>query len=93
MSRKKQSATQIADGENVLMIAVPVVPLDETVYRSPVINLKLTPKQADALRVLYDALYERDSRLNNGHHVDTPYDAVRWLLDQISNEMPTHSAA
>jgi hypothetical protein len=55
-------------------------------YVSRRFEAHLTDQQAKALRSLRNGLHERHEKLANGHHVDTVADAVRWILERLSNE-------
>lgn len=69
----------------IVQIAVPVVPLNETVYRVRHVNVNLsTEDQQIGLRRVFDALHGLHAKLANGRHVDTPADAVRWLLERVA---------
>lgn len=79
--------------ELTVIIEIPVAVPTDSAYRTRQIHAKLTQRQADAARVLFDGLYAQDATLANGHHVDTPADAIKWLLEQIADGVQPATAA
>ncbi len=50
------------------------------------IDITLTADQADGLWRLMHGLDEARAMLKNGRRVVTPPDAMRWLLERLSDE-------
>jgi len=69
----------------VVEIAVPLAPLDEAAYMSSHVEVRrLDVPQRTALRRLRNGLNAAGARLANTKFVESPADAVRWLLEQIA---------
>lgn len=51
------------------------------------VDLRLSDRQAHALRVLTKQLSADDARLLNGKRVFRPSTAVKWLLENIASQM------
>lgn len=56
-------------------------------YRTNRIDTRLDDVQSRGLRALFDGLHQRHEKLANGRHVDSPADAVRWLLEQVGGNL------
>lgn len=52
------------------------------------VRFRLDPHQGRTLRVIHDALLQQGAKLKDGHIVDGPHDAVRWLLEQAERGIP-----
>lgn len=52
---------------------------------------RLTPDQARALKLLRVNLCEQHCRMANGRHVESDADALRWLLEQIAEQLREQS--
>ena len=50
------------------------------------VDLRFLPTQALAARMLLDALRAQHAKMDNGRHVETTADTIRWLLDQLAKE-------
>ena len=48
------------------------------------VDLRLTRPHALATRLLRDALRAQHAEMDNGRHVETTADTIRWLLDQLA---------
>lgn len=66
-----------------MSIDVPVMPLDESGYAAKFIQLRLSDKQARRLRSIQIGLEESDARLEDDSYVNSPLDAVRWMLENF----------
>ena len=76
----------------------PVTPADEARLSVPFmatrafsfyeVRFRLDAKQGRVLRVIHDALLQQGAKLQDGHIVDGPHDAVRWLLEQAGRGIP-----
>ena len=73
-----------------------ILPLDLAAvvpgYAACHLDGRLTPRQAAALKVLWQTLSNRGLRFTGGRGahedgavVDKPFDGVRWLLDQVAD--------
>lgn len=62
---------------------VPLAPASDSVFKAGHLNIQLKREQKESLNRLFRALDQRGDRLRNGRRVQTPSDAVRWLLEQI----------
>ncbi len=67
-------------------IRAPRLPLVEGAYMQRKVEARLSQDQRKGLKMLTMGLHHEHARLASGKHVDSPADAVRWLLEQIANE-------
>lgn len=51
------------------------------------INTQLTPEQSNALRKLASALDKHQATTKNGQRVTNPSGAIRWMLEQIAEQV------
>lgn len=65
---------------------VPLADVPEGVYVSRHVDVQLTTPQARALRCVLEGLMNHGARLANGRRVTTSADAVRFLLDLITEK-------
>lgn len=70
-----------------VIIEIPVRPFDPNIYRTNQLHLRLTQRQADAMRVIFDGLHDAKAKLESGKHVDSPADAVKWILEKVADEL------
>jgi hypothetical protein len=76
--------------DRMVIIEIPLMTQDPGGYTSIHLNTQLSPRQADALKRLTRAAHDRHEKLlptdayPSGRHVDTPTDAIRWLLEQVA---------
>lgn len=76
---------QIEAVSRSVVIEVPLLEVADNGYISRHVEINnLPPKHAATLKALTRALHEQHAKTAAGRHVDTPTDAIRWLLDQIS---------
>lgn len=76
---------QIEAVSRSVVIEVPLLEIADNGYISRHVEINnLPPKHAATLKALTRALHEQHAKTAAGRHVDTPTDAIRWLLDQIS---------
>lgn len=93
MSLEAIDSVQVADSSvhaeviSSVLIEIPVMPFDASKYRTNQLHLRLTQRQADAMRVIFDGLHEAKRKLDSGKHVDSPADAVKWILERIADEI------
>lgn len=66
-----------------VVLTVPIVPIDDRAYISTHVDVQLTSDQARGLRRVFNALHREAIKLDNGRFVQSPPDAVRWLLERI----------
>lgn len=52
------------------------------------VRFRLDKHQGRTLRAIHDALLQQGAKLKDGHIVDGPHDAVRWLLEQAEKGIP-----
>ena len=72
------------NGEYVVQIDVPLAEAEPGTYMGQHVEARLTPVQGAALNRLFTALHKQGETLQGGRHVDTRADAMRWLLEQVS---------
>lgn len=73
-------------------ISAPIAPFQAREYRPRQLSLRLTQRQADALKCLYLGLHSGDTKLQSGRHVDTPANVVQWLLERVADGIDGVSA-
>lgn len=82
----KSKAPKLAAPErNSVTIEIPVRETDGYIGRR--LDLRMTLGEAVAARRVFDGLQAQHARLPNGHHVDRPPDAIRWILNKIYHEL------
>lgn len=74
-------------------ISIPMISADMPGYKSRNVSLKFDPNQLDALYRLFHALNLTHAKLINGKTVSTPYHAIQWLLEKISDTVPSQPVA
>ncbi|MBX3467174.1 MAG: hypothetical protein KF878_09795 [Planctomycetes bacterium] len=88
MSKHTKSTKIIEDARTPgVTIDVPILQTDFPVLRR--LDLRLTQRQATALRLVFDGL-QRDGetiQLEGVRPVRAHGDAIRWLLDQVADEV------
>ncbi|HUX00382.1 MAG TPA: hypothetical protein VMY35_05315 [Phycisphaerae bacterium] len=57
------------------------------------LDCQLTRPQGRLLRRVRDALHQQGQLLRNGNNIRTNNDAIRWLLEQIDDEVAAESSA
>ncbi|MBL4701791.1 MAG: hypothetical protein JKX85_11105 [Phycisphaeraceae bacterium] len=68
------------------VLKVPLLPHNPNQYATNRIDLSLKHTEALGFQMLCLGLKESGARLNNGNYVNTPQDAVRWLMQNIFSE-------
>lgn len=72
------------ESSDLVLIKVPVA----GEARDPLFRLdmgKLSERHRNTLNRIWQALRNRHAVLNDGRHVESVPDAVRWMLDQVEN--------
>lgn len=49
---------------------------------------RLTPRQMVAMKALKCSLHAQNQKLDNGRHVESNGDALRWILERIAEQLP-----
>lgn len=81
-------AEEKARAVDSVLVELPVSVADDGGYHKRRIDMHLSKAQARALRALFDGLHEGGKRRRDGLYINTPVDAVRWLLETIEAELP-----
>lgn len=68
-------------------IGVPLSIIADDIYRPRRIDFNASPRQAEVMKRIYCGLRENNKTLNNGHHIDSAVDVVRWLLERVGAEL------
>lgn len=68
-----------------LEISIPI--RDAEGYAPRHLQVQLSPRQAETLRSIAEALYDREERVNSGRRVQSSPQAVQWILDQVSMKL------
>lgn len=66
-----------------VLIKAPFRPIETNEYVCRHVTVRLTRLAAEALKVIFNGLYEGHRTLSNGRHIDTAAHAVCWLLENI----------
>lgn len=69
--------------DNQVNINVPMFPGDPPGYCSRRIDLNLSGQQAATLRRVREQASANHDQLQNGRHVETNNDIIKWLIEQI----------
>lgn len=80
------STPQVADCPN-LTIELPVCPPEGKEYIPRKLEARLNDRQARALFALRNALDRQTATTDNGQRVVYNPDAIRWLLEQIADQL------
>ena len=72
--------------EETLTISLSLGEFDETAYAQQHVDVQLDRRQSVALKRLLAWLHSKHASLASGRHVETPPDAIRWLLEEIAFE-------
>lgn len=75
-----------------VLIEVPVAPFDPTAFRSRFLTMRLSQRQADALKCIAAGLKQSHEMLRNEKHVDTPPQAIQWVLEQAATAIEQPAA-
>lgn len=75
-----------------VLIEVPVAPFDPKAHRSRFLTMRLTQRQADALKCIAAGLKQSHEMLRSEKHVDTPPQAVQWMLEQAATAIEQPAA-
>ena len=51
------------------------------------LDMRLSPAEALAFRRVYDGLRSKGATLSNGNHVDNVPDVIRWIAQQVFEQM------
>jgi len=65
-------------------MTVPLAEPPEGAYRQRHLDIQLDSRQAEALRRMFDGLHASAAKLANDWFVNTPGDAVRWMLERLA---------
>lgn len=82
---KKTKAAAVATPEIKAALVVSVPFLASAKYAQREIHMRLDQPQAITLRSVFEALEESHAKLANGHPVQSPQDAMRYILEVIAN--------
>lgn len=69
-----------------ITLTLPIDLTDE--YRTRHLDLQLTPRQSLAAGCLFRGLRQLHAEKQDGRHVETMSDGIRWLLEQIAKQLP-----
>ncbi len=81
MTKKQGSNGKTAT--SAVVTPFPFGPIDPAAYLSTHVDAQLSPRQACVLRSVFNGLNASSARLENGHHVDTMTDALKYILETI----------
>jgi hypothetical protein len=70
-----------------IRVELPVAPLPAHGFRSQRLDLSLTRRQAEALHCVLHGLHVQHAQLREGRHVENIQHALRWILEQIADEI------
>lgn len=73
------------NGSVNVTVAVAVSP--PGVHRTRHVEARLSPRQAEAMRRMYDGLRLGHHQLDDGRHVDSAADVVRWILERAADDL------
>lgn len=65
-------------------VEVRLMKYDPTMYSPRRLDMNLRGNESIGMQMLYRGLKETGTRMANGNYINTPADAVRWMLDQIA---------
>jgi hypothetical protein len=68
-------------------IEIPLMGGESPGYKSRNVNFRFDPNQLDALYRMFHALNLNHEKLINGKTVATPYHAVQWMLERLSERV------
>lgn len=66
-----------------ITVEVPAMALDDGGYAARFVQLRLNERQARKLRSIQLGLEQHNAKLADGSYVNTPLDAVRWMLENF----------
>jgi hypothetical protein len=82
------TAEQAQPAGGTVTIELPWSPVSETAHLARHVEVTLDRPQRVALRALFNALNaEPPARLKSGRYVQSPPDAVRWMLEQLAGQL------
>ena len=76
---------------STVLIEVPVAPFDPAAHRSRLVTVRLSQRQADALKCVQLGLANQHARLAAGGHVDKQAQVVQWLLETLATAIEKSS--
>ena len=84
-SEPVQTQTRMAEPPAIVAISieVPSMALDDGGYAARFVQLRLNERQAQKLRSIQLGLEQKNQKLLDGSYVNTPVDAVRWMLENF----------
>lgn len=71
---------------NATIIEVPLGDIPEGVPVIRHMDFRLRISDARTLRRVFEALRDRHTILETGKHVDSPHQAISWLLQEVSRQ-------
>lgn len=76
-------AAEARSSGSTACIVVPVAAPPSGAYRQRHIDVHLDATQAEGLRRIFDGLQAAAAKLGNGRFINSPADAVRWVLERV----------
>ncbi len=86
-------ATPAPIAPSTVLIEVPVAPFDPSAHRSRLVTVRLSQRQADALKCVQLGLTNQHARLATGGHVDKQAQVIQWILEGIADAIEKASPA
>lgn len=76
-----------AEQAEAVMVELPIDRSVVDVGWSLHVDTQLTPEQSNSLRKLASALDKHQATTRNGQRVTNPAGAVRWMLEQVAEQI------
>lgn len=73
-------------------VKIPVAEPMEGAYQPTRIDFRLTPKETETSRRIYDGLCGSGAQKSPGHYVESHADVYRWLLKVVDEEIASSNA-
>lgn len=85
VASEARKSNETADVQSI-SLSIPMREMPDDHYRSRYINIPgLTADQANAAKALFEGLHFQQARLSSGRYVKNVPDAIRYLLERMSD--------
>lgn len=80
-------AEKVKESGGSTVIEVPISEIPDNVPITRHLDARLPFEDAKVMRAVFEALHARHAKLNSGKHVDTPQQAVQWMLQEVGRQL------